>query len=240
MIFITGDTHGEFSRVGLLSSRMETTKDDVLIILGDAGINFSGPGRDRKKKEYLAELPITVFALQGNHDMRPERVGTYREVLWHGGTVFTEDRYPNILFAKDGEIYDIGGKKTVVIGGAYSVDKFFRLRHGWPWFEDEQPSEEIRARAETRLAQEGWKVDMVLTHTCPRKYEPVEVFAPGMDQSKVDKSTEDWLDTVEERLDYGEWYCGHFHIEKDVGRLRFLYKDIVVYNSSESGQYVRP
>ena len=228
MIFITGDTHGEFSRIEMLCQRAETTRDDILIILGDAGINFSGPERDRQKKDRLAELPITVFALQGNHDMRPERVGTYREMLRYGGTVFAEDRYPNILFAKDGEIYDIGGRKTVVIGGAYSVDKYFRLKHGWPWFEDEQPSAEIRARAEARLAQEGWSVDMVLTHTCPLRYLPVEVFRPGFDQSKIDKSTEDWLDTIEERLAYREWYCGHYHIEKSIDRLRFVYKDILV------------
>ena len=228
MIFITGDTHGEFVRIEMLCQRAETTRDDILIILGDAGINFSGPERDRQKKDRLAELPITVFALQGNHDMRPERAGTYREMLRYGGTVFAEDRYPNILFAKDGEIYDIGGRKTVVIGGAYSVDKYFRLKHGWPWFEDEQPSAEIRARAEARLAQEGWSVDMVLTHTCPLRYLPVEVFRPGFDQSKIDKSTEDWLDTIEERLAYGEWYCGHYHIEKSIDRLRFVYKDILV------------
>lgn len=38
---------------------------------------------------------------------------------------------------------------------------------------------------------------------------------------------EDWLQRIEQRLDYRRWYCGHFHIEKQVGRLRFLHKDIV-------------
>ncbi len=38
---------------------------------------------------------------------------------------------------------------------------------------------------------------------------------------------EDWLQRIEQRLDYRRWYCGHFHIEKQVGRLRFLRKDIV-------------
>lgn len=31
--------------------------------------------------------------------------------------------------------------KTIVIGGAYSVDKFYRLSKGYNWFEDEQPSD---------------------------------------------------------------------------------------------------
>ena len=45
---------------------------------------------------------------------------------WHGGLVYREEEYPNLVFAKDGEIYDIAGKKTIVIGGAYSVDKWYR------------------------------------------------------------------------------------------------------------------
>ena len=56
------------------------------------------------------------------------------------GKVWVEEAYPNILFAKDGEIYDIAGMKTIVIGGAYSVDKFYRLSKGYNWFEDEQTS----------------------------------------------------------------------------------------------------
>lgn len=40
MIYITGDTHGDFRRVGELCYFTETTKDDILIVLGDAGINY--------------------------------------------------------------------------------------------------------------------------------------------------------------------------------------------------------
>ena len=53
---------------------------------------------------------------------------------------------------------------------------------------------------ESQLDKRGWKVDVVLSHTTPLKYEPVEVFLLGIDQSKVDKSTEKWLDGIEDRL----------------------------------------
>lgn len=55
----------------------------------------------------------------------------------HGGEVYYEPEYPNILFAKDGEIYDFDGKKAIAIGGAYSCDKEYRLLTGLPWFQDE-------------------------------------------------------------------------------------------------------
>ena len=36
MIYVTGDTHREFSRF----SRLDLTKDDMIIVLGDVGINY--------------------------------------------------------------------------------------------------------------------------------------------------------------------------------------------------------
>lgn len=42
MIYITGDTHGRFEWVEQFCERFGTSREDVLIILGDAGINFSG------------------------------------------------------------------------------------------------------------------------------------------------------------------------------------------------------
>ena len=143
--------------------------------------------------------------------------------------VYVEDEYPNLLFAKDGDIYDLDGHKTIVIGGAYSVDKPYRLAYGRYWWPDEQPSQEIKDYVQKRLDGEEWKIDIVLSHTVPLKYEPVEAFLPGIDQSGVDKSTEEWLDAIENRLDYKRWYCGHYHIEKQTDRIMMLHHTIEVF-----------
>jgi 3-oxoacid CoA-transferase subunit A len=225
MIYVTGDTHGSFERVEGFCKRFETCREDILIILGDAGINFSGPRYDRLKKMLLEELPITIFAIHGNHEQRPQTIESYKEKVWNGGTVYYEDEFPHILFAKDGELFNLDGKKTVVIGGAYSVDKAYRLACGYGWWEDEQPSEEIKHYVESQLSAVNWKVDVVLSHTTPLKYEPVEVFMAGIDQSKVDKSTEIWLDEIEERLSYKKWYCGHYHTKKKIDRLEIMFEN---------------
>ena len=78
---------------------------------------------------------------------------------------------------------------------------------------------------EARLAALHWNIDIVLSHTCPRKYEPTEVFLSSLDQSSVDKSTEDWLDGIEDRLDYKKWYCGHYHTRKQVDKIQFMFED---------------
>lgn len=223
MIYITGDTHGDFRNVARFCERIQTEKSDILIILGDAGINYCGGEQDVRKKKYLESLPITIFAIHGNHEMRPQTIPTYREVEWNSGTVYVEDEYSHILFAKDGELYDIGGQRTLVIGGAYSVDKSYRLLRGLGWWPDEQPSDEIKRRVEENLDKVNWTVDVVLTHTAPLKYEPREVFLPGINQSMVDKSTEQWLDGIEERLDYKKWYCGHYHTIKKIEKVEFMF-----------------
>jgi len=137
-----------------------------------------------------------------------------------------EEEYPNLLFAKDGEIYDLEGTKAIAIGGAYSVDKWYRLQCDLNWFPDEQPSDVIKARVEHRLAEVDWKIDAVLTHTCPFRYIPREAFLHGVDQSTVDNSTELWLDTIAERLNYQAWFCGHWHIDKRIDRMHFLFHGV--------------
>lgn len=227
MIYLTGDTHGRFERIGAFCDKMQTDRDDILIILGDAGINFHAGALDILRKDYLAKLPITLLCIHGNHERRPESLPYYDEQEWHDGMVYTEAKYPHILFAKDGEVYDLNGKKAIAIGGAYSIDKAWRIE-GQSWWPDEQPSEATKARVENTLERLDWKVDIVLSHTTPLKYEPVEVFLPGIDQSKVDKSTEEWLDSIEKRLAYQKWYCGHYHTEKKISRLQIMYNDFDV------------
>ena len=60
MIYITGDTHGEFSRIERFCERIKPTQEDTMIILGDAGINYYGGWRDIHKKQRLAKLPIAL------------------------------------------------------------------------------------------------------------------------------------------------------------------------------------
>lgn len=229
MIYITGDTHGQFERIEAFCERFGTSHEDILIILGDVGINFGGWNRDCVKQRFLESLPVTLFCIYGNHEQRPQAIESYQEKLWHGGVVYYEEEYPDLLFAKDGEVFDLDGKQTIVMGGAYSIDKMIRLIYGYGWWPDEQPSDEIKRYVERQFDKRGWKVDVVLGHTTPLKYEPVEVFLSGIDQSKVDKSTEKWLDGIEDRLEYQKWYCGHFHTEKKVDKLEIMFENFDVF-----------
>jgi 3-oxoacid CoA-transferase subunit A len=224
--YITGDCHREFNRIIEFCRENETKKDDVMIILGDSGINYYLDNRDRDLKNILSDLDITLFCVHGNHEARPWETGNYEEVVWNEGLIYVEEEYPNILFAKDGEIYDFNGKKVIVIGGAYSVDKYDRLNYGMHWFDTEQPDEEIKRYVEEQLEKAEWTVDIVLSHTVPIEAEPVWAFISGIDESSVDKSTEKWLQYIYNNLDFtSEWYAGHYHVEYEEGGIRIMYED---------------
>ena len=230
MTYITGDTHGIFDRVKSLCLNGNTTTKDILIILGDVGINYYENKTDIKNKKMLSQLPITLFCIKGNHELYAGEISSYKEINYLGGIAYAEEEYPNLIFAKDGEIYNIPTKngkcKAIVIGGAYSVDKHWRLELGEKWFPNEQPSEEVKKYVEKQLDKHLWEVDLVLSHTCPLKYEPREWFIDAVNNRTVDKSTEIWLDKIEDGLCYGKWLCGHYHGNKTIDDMVFLYNDI--------------
>ena len=43
------------------------------------------------------------------------------------------------------------------------------------------------------------------------------------------KSTEEWLDKIEDKLSYSQWYCGHYHTDKTIDNLRFLFEDFMEF-----------
>lgn len=220
MVFYTGDIHGQPKRIVQFSLRNELTPQDVIVILGDVGANYFADERDEPCKAALSSIKPTVFCIHGNHERRPHTMPSYKTKKWNGGTVWYEEAYENILFAKDGDIYDLEGVKHLVIGGAYSVDKYFRQKHRYHWFADEQPSDEIKAYVEQQIADEP--IDIVISHTCPYRYRPTEAFLPSIDQLTVDESTEKWLETIETQVEYIAWLCGHWHINKRIDRIHFL------------------
>lgn len=234
MVYLTGDTHRGFGRVMGFCERQNTTTEDVLIILGDAGINYYGDSCDDHLKYALSRLPITLFCVHGNHERRPSQDMGYTISQFHGGAAYVQNQYPNLVFAMDGQVYNFAGNQCIVCGGAYSVDKYYRLAHGLSWFPDEQPDDAARESVQNRLAALNYKVDIFLSHTCPFRYRPVEAFLSGMDESAIDTSTEHWLESIEKCLQYKKWYCGHYHIEKNIDKIRFLYRDIVELPSNEN------
>ena len=241
--YITGDKHRDFTAVKEFCWERQTRRQDVLIILGDSGFNYYEDERDDRLKAEIAALDITLFCLHGNKEQRPQNTGTYGIRNFCGGKVYYEPRFPNILFAMDGGKYVFEGRKYVVVGGAHSVDKLRCLEEGRPFWEDEMPDQSVRRAVEEQLAGEQYQVYGMLSHTCPLPYLPVEMFLSTREsaarkrkrwcfrqkklfQPDIDRSTEEWLGDLEKKLTYTVWFCGHYHIDKEIDRVCMLYGNI--------------
>ena len=222
MGFFTGDIHGSPLRITRFAEKFSLTSNDTIVILGDVGANYFLTERDEEMKAHLNMVKPTILCIHGNHEIRPSNIPTYYLTGWSGGKVWIDDKFPNIKFAKDGEIYNIEGLRYIAIGGAYSVDKHYRLAKGYGWWEDEQPSDEIKEFVKKQITEKD--IDVVLSHTCPFRFRPLEVFMSSIDQSTVDTSTEEWLDDIEDNLNYKAWLCGHWHTNKRIDKMYFLFE----------------
>lgn len=225
-MFVRGDTHGNFDFLPYWCEKNLTTKNDMLVILGDSGINFRTKTRNDMLKQYIAQFDITLLCVRGNHDRRPENVAAMKKKMTPIGEVYTEDEYPNIWYAIDGNEYNWNGKNFLTIGGAYSVDKHFRLENGWTWFKDEQLSAEEMKNIANQVA--GRHFDYVFTHTCPFTWQPTDMFLSMIDQNSVDSTMEHWFEELSRLIEFDNWYFGHYHTDRDVsgtGKIMLLFNN---------------
>ena len=123
-----------------------------------------------------------------------------------------EGKISKIRYFVDGETYNLQGYKTLVIGGAYSVDKYYRLQNGAKWFENELLTENEMNEIEKKII--GQQFDFILTHTCPISWEPTDLFLGCVNQSTVDKSMEIWMDRIKDKIKWQIWCFGHFHADR--------------------------
>lgn len=175
MIYLTGDTHGlndlapvkKYFADGHDPDDRKVTKDDYLIILGDVACCWDGKWHDRKVRKALHEMPPTVLWLDGNHenfDLIERLPATYG---WNGGSVqYVLD--DDIIHLIRGKIYLLEGKTFFVMGGGYSIDKAWRTP-GLSWWPQEQPTMKEYDEGIRNLKDVDYKVDYILSHTCPGK-----------------------------------------------------------------------
>ena len=212
---ITGDCHGEFSRFKNYDKEIQKDPNTAVIILGDAGLNWTLDEYDAQIKNSLNKhYSFTIYCVRGNHEARPQNVEGMHLIYDEDvhGEVYIQDKWPKIKYFKDFGLYLINDLEVAVIGGAYSVDKWYRLKSGFRWFEDEQLTDEEMIAATAELT--GMEVDIVLTHTCPISWVPRDLFLSGIDQSNVDNSMELFLEEIAKCFGWKVWLFGHYHSDR--------------------------
>lgn len=208
---VTGDCHRRvLERLAEIPS-CYVPEETALIILGDAGIDWCLDFTDSELKAAIEKTGYTLYLVRGNHDAPPNLVeGLKVKAEENNYNVYLRDsRFPHINYLIDGFIYYFGKFSALVLGGAYSVDSLYRRANGLTWFENEQIGIEERNEIQEGLIDR--KVDFVFSHTCPKSFQPIDLFMNSIDQSTVDNSMELWLDYIKEIFEWKYWLFGHYH-----------------------------
>ena len=125
MVYITGDTHANFSRFeeDKFPIQKEMTKNDYVIICGDFGGVWTFEEESSREKywlDWLNERNFTTLFVDGNHENFTRLYNDYPVEEWHGGKVHKVR--PTVYHLMRGEIFEIYGNTFFIFGGASSHD----------------------------------------------------------------------------------------------------------------------
>ena len=243
-IFITGDTHGDFTRFSgdIFPEQKEMTKDDYVIVCGDFGI-WDGSKRENYWLNWLDGKPFTTLFVTGNHS-NYDMLGKLPVSKWNGGNVqFIRD---GVIHLMRGQIYEISGKHFFTMGGASSHDidagilepddpdfkskrnqldrrmALYRINH-ISWWKEELPNDDEYETARRNLDTSGWSVDYIVSHCCPSSI--ADIIGGGL--YKHDRLT-DFFDEVKDRCTFDYWFFGHYHDNRALMRkFILLYEQIL-------------
>ena len=109
MVFVTGDTHGDWINrlnVNSFPEQKEMTKDDYVIICGDFGI-WDNSKREKYNLSWLDDKPFTTLFVSGNHE-NYDILDNLEISEWHGGLVNFVRK--SVIHLMRGQVFNIEDK----------------------------------------------------------------------------------------------------------------------------------
>ena len=245
MILLSGDFHNNSDKeivsvikTELINKYGQDKYDSINyhIILGDAGFLWEGYFKEEAfNYKILNERPFPVLCVFGNHDPVLARNDLLEIDIGIGENVIVvKKEKPLIAYLKRGRVYTIENTKFLVLGGALSIDKEFRLPY-ISWWKEEYWSDLEKMNLFNLLKKDN-NFDYVLAHTGPSRMNDVLLeqsrnrvfFPPVFDEVAV----------LNEKID-GLITCGHMHKDKycyceNLKRgYYYLYRKTALMTSSE-------
>lgn len=244
MIFVTGDMHGNFSRLNAdnFPEQQNMTKKDFVIVCGDFGV-WRDDNNWRSWLKWLDEKPFTTLFVDGNHE-NYDLLSEYNVSYWNGGVA--QFITPSVIHLMRGEVYTLQGKTFFTMGGASSHDiqdgileldepflkekkraldagfKRYRVNHE-SWWAEELPSNLEYENAIESLKRYVWEVDYVITHCAP-----ASIAKYIADETYPRDNLTIFFDNVARKLKYKMWFFGHYHKNLSINRQFFLlYHEII-------------
>ena len=123
-VYVTGDTHGDCTRIIEYARSHFLDAHDTVIVAGDFGCVWKGSPEENRRLDHLSEsLDCRLAFVSGNHenfDILNNK--SFYLLLRYGQEVMynTSEKYHR--FSLRGEMFCIDGKRIFTFGGARSTD----------------------------------------------------------------------------------------------------------------------
>lgn len=207
MVYITGDMHGDLSRLYDKQIR-KLGAGDVLIVCGDFGYIFSGDKQEKSVINFFANRKFVTAFIEGTHD-NLDRIYRARQTVWHGGMVHRIKG--NLLHLCRGQLFKIQGNTYFTFGGGESVDKDMRLPAG-NWWRQEEPTPAEMADGARVLDEAGLKVDYFITHEPPSIVKSSMLLRRG--ESDNTNKINGYFEEIGRSCEFKHWYFGSLHEDR--------------------------
>jgi hypothetical protein len=180
------------------------------IILGDCGFMWPGNQKiDLFNYKALARRPFPVLCVIGNHEPILGMSNLPETDIGIGETVYQINDNPFVAYLKRGKVYTIDGFKFLVLGGALSIDKDYRVPNR-SWWEKEYWTEQEK-RDLFQLLESEKTFDCVLSHTGPNRINKLLFEYPEYSSKLIQDEVARLNDHIDAQIQYREWWCGHWH-----------------------------
>ena len=214
MVYVTGDTHADFTRF----DRLKLKRGDTLIICGDFGFIWDGGEKEEKILKKIGNKKYTTLFIDGPHE-NFDLLKKYEITELNGAKV--RNIYNNLYYVMRGQVINIEGKKIFTFGGGESTEKEMRISCN-KWWKEELPSIDEMKSAVQVLNQHDREVDYIITH------EPPTFIKSVLDREVPLNSTNAFLNDVSKQVNFKEWIFGCFHLNRDITkRYRAVFNKII-------------
>lgn len=223
-ILFAGDSHGDLGYLGWVLHQADQFEVDHIVQLGDFGYwehREHGVEFLDRLNDGLEAGGYNFFWLDGNHENHTLLRSRYQP---DGPTHIRS----NIIYLPRGTRWEWDGVSFLAIGGAYSMDKDWRIEQyrkkarystsklsaaKWEqWWPEETITDD-----EVELAIAGGAVDVVLAHDAPLTPDLALEFAKkGINFWKNDPNTtanRAQLQRVFDATNPSHWFHGHYHVD---------------------------
>lgn len=219
-VIIVGDTHADGNFTANILRAAKLYDVTTIIQLGDFGYTWDKTQLDSITAWLRRDESHRFYWLDGNHDQHDDidtfMEGESKDVPFNmrdtviGGKVFPKNMY----YLPRGCVFEVGSKRLLAMGGAYSIDEAYRTQ-GLSWW----PQETIGGQDidNAIVNADMWdSIDIMVTHDMPCVTQMENQMASvGYKNDQKSKYNRINLSRIVDHVRPQELYHGHMHRRYD-------------------------